>query len=371
MPPARPLCRAVSKCALGVVSLSVCLSLAEGFARVFLPEVSDSFVVQTESLDAKYHHKPLWGVLPEPDPEAYRIAFLGDSFTHGYPIKDRDEAFPAVVGRLLNERTIGRVGVRRVQSYNLGTPSYSPSIYGVALREITPALRPHLVVVGLDDSDPQDDLLYQPLLVADPEGLPVSVHPGLPGVPGWLKPLARRIKLVRLSFGLGDKVYRRFVVQEPRALKRWENRLGHYRPGPGTDAEWARVFEHTLSLVAAMKAHCDDRGITFCVVNYPYPPAVSTTAVVAWRKNFHFGKDRLYEPSFHVAVRAFCERRAIPYHDFTPIMRSLPDHKDLFLSDDDPHYSPRGHAALARSLVPFLSPLVDGQTVHDYDRSHD
>jgi|SRR5271157_1100038 len=371
MPRPKTVRRLVMKCALAAVSLTLGLGLAEVVARGFLPEVSDSFVIQTGAVEEKFHHKPLWGELPPPDPEAFRVAFIGDTFTYGYPVKDRAKAFPAVVGRLFSEGSVDGVGPRRVQAYNLGTPSYSPSIYGVVLRELAPVLKPHLIVVSLDDSDPQDDLFCKPLLKTDANGLPVSVYPGLPGVPDWLKPLARQVKLVRLTFGLGDKVYRRFVAGDPKTLKRWESRLGHYRPGPGSDEQWAGAFRHTLALVGAMHAYCAARRIGLCVVNYPYPPAVTTKQVVAWRKMFHFGTDRLYEPTFHAAARSFCEGRRVPYYDFTPCLRSLPDHEGLFISDDDPHYSPKGNALLARELVRFLAPLVDTPTDPNYDRMND
>lgn len=357
------------RCALGALSLFFCLVFAEIAARILIPEVSDSFVIKTESLQEKFHHKPLWGTLSPPDPLAYRVVFIGDSFTYGYPIKDRTKAFPAVFGQLFNEGAVEGVEARRIQSYNLGTPSYSPSVYGVVLREITPALKPDMVVLGLDDSDPQDDILYGPMLVTDSRGLPVSVHPGLPGVPHWLKPVASRVKLVRLSLGLGDKAYRKFVDREPQVLKRWESRLGHYRPGPGTEAQWSGAFQRSHALVAAMHDYCEARGIRFCVINYPYPPAVSQTEGLTWRKHFHFGTDQLYEPSFHEATRTFCQSRKIPYYDFTTKLRSLTDHKGLFLSDDDPHYSPEGNAMLARELVRFLGPMIDAPASSDYDRS--
>ena len=91
---------------------------------------------------------------------------------------------------------------RVVQTFNLGMVSYSPSIYGVVLRDYAPLLKPDILVLSLDDSDPQDDLLYSHLVKTDDRGLPESVYPGLPGVPDLLIPVAKQIKLVRLASGI-------------------------------------------------------------------------------------------------------------------------------------------------------------------------
>jgi hypothetical protein len=110
-------------------------------------------------------------------PNGYvRIIFVGDSFTWGMGVKDRStNAFPPLVGKYFSDSSVPGVAPRAVQTFNLGTVSYSPSIYGVVLRDFAPVLNPDIVVLGLDDSDPQDDLIYRSMLRTDDKGLPLSV----------------------------------------------------------------------------------------------------------------------------------------------------------------------------------------------------
>ena len=94
-----------------------------------------------------------------------------------------------------------------MQVFNLGTVSYSPSIYGILVKEYFARIKPHLVVIAVDDSDPQDDLLYARTMIKDAQGLPVSVRPYLEGVPEFLLPLAYRVKLIRITCSV---LYQRF-----------------------------------------------------------------------------------------------------------------------------------------------------------------
>src|SRR5262249_22649925 len=198
------------KIVLASVSLSVAFAFAEFIDRVFLPEASDTIVIPIGSINQKYHHPPSWPPIPPPMPDAVRIVFVGDSFTWGMGVTDRgSNAFPPLVGRYFREGSVEGVAPRTVQTFNLGARSYSPSIYGVVLRDYAPILKPHIVVLALDDSDPQDDLLYKNSLKTDDRGLPLAVYPGLPGVPDSLLPVAKRIKLVRHVSGLYDKFIKR------------------------------------------------------------------------------------------------------------------------------------------------------------------
>jgi hypothetical protein len=122
---------------------------------------------------------------------------LGDSFTWGSC--DAKDTFPRLVQTYFRDGTVPGVPPRNVQVFNLGTVSYSPSIYGILVKEYVPQIKPHLVVIAVDDSDPQDDLLYARTMIKDAQGLPESVRPYLEGVPEFLLPLAYRVKLIRVT----------------------------------------------------------------------------------------------------------------------------------------------------------------------------
>ena len=214
------------------------------------------------------------------------------------------------------------------------------------------------MVLGLDDSDPQDDLLYSNTLVTDDQGLPLSVYPGIPGVPSFLTPVARWVKLVRLVGKLGDKVYRR--LDKNNEIKKFENRWANYRPGGGSAKQWAEAFERSLKLVDAFYKYCEGHHIKLLIINYPYAPAVTTKYLSTFRKMFHFDTGIIHAPTFHRAVRNFASARGIPYYDFTPYLRTLPDLEGVYNEKDMcGHYSEKGYELLARELVKFLAPFVD------------
>jgi len=164
-----------SRIALLALSCLASLILAELFCEFYLPERSDTFIVNLLNYRQKYHHDlKLKETLHAPRAEAFRVMFLGDSFTWG-PASPED-SFPHQVEEMFQKGTVLGVPKLDVQSFNLGMASYSPSIYGVVLRDYAPELKPHLVVVSVDDSDLQDDLVYSAMVVRD--GASSEAHPG-------------------------------------------------------------------------------------------------------------------------------------------------------------------------------------------------
>jgi lysophospholipase L1-like esterase len=96
-----------------------------------------------------------------PGPKAahvYRIVVLGDSFTWGYGVRER-QAYPARLEGRLNAQLHARGSRRRVEVVNLGLPGAGPLDYLHHLRHTGLPLAPDLVVVGLFANDVND--LYQ------------------------------------------------------------------------------------------------------------------------------------------------------------------------------------------------------------------
>ena len=195
-----------------VITVSVpTLLLSEYCCRRFLPEISDTSIVQISDVNERYHHPlALSEPLAEPDPDSFRIIFLGDSFTHG--ICEPQYSFPHLLQEYFNNGSVAGIPNRRVQVFNLGSHSYSPTIYNIILSDYAPKLKPHLVIVAVDDSDPEDDFLYQDLVITDERGFPIAAYPRMPGVPQWLEHTGRKIKMVRLFCGVIDKCYSWFQV---------------------------------------------------------------------------------------------------------------------------------------------------------------
>jgi len=349
---------------ISAVSLIVFLCAGEVFARYFLPEVRDTDIVPLKSVDCKYHHCPGWlGQVYTVDEDAYRILFLGDSFTMGET--SRDEAFPQLVGSLFRQGKVDG-GARNVQTFNLGWLSYSPSVEGVILRDYAPVLRPNLVVISVDDSDPQDDLIYSHTVVLDKEGLPLSVYPDvLPGNPERVPPdlynLLRRSKLLRVAWNewyrkLSYKGAMKKSTKDERLIA--TNRYGHYLPDSGRD--WEPAFQRTITLVDAMIEYCRRRGIDVMLVNYPYHPAFMPDGNKGFRDNWNLHGPQLYDPSFHPYLESYARRKQVTYYNFTPFMRALTDKQGLI--NESSHYTAKTNTYFAKELARVIAPIVDQAT---------
>jgi len=342
-----------SRIALLVLSGLASLMLAELFCEFYLPERSDTFVVNLLNYRQKYHHDlRLKETLHAPRAEAFRVMFLGDSFTWG-PASPED-SFPHQVEEMFQKGSVPGVPKLDVQSFNLGMVSYSPSIYGVVLRDYAPELKPHLVVLAVDDSDLQDDLVYSPMVVRDGDGLPLSVYPAPPGVPRWLLPIAKRSKLVRLALA---QLHRGRIQAERRS---WDpldrrlmtNRYSHYIPEHAS--AWEPEFSRSMALIDAIVRYCRRHEMQIAIVNYPYLPAVTRLHGREWRKLFGLDGDRIYDPVWHRVQRQYAESRQVPYYDFTNYLRRLNDHEGIY-REGDGHFTVAGDRMLAEELVRFIS----------------
>ncbi len=251
------------------------------------------------------------------EPEAFRIAALGDSFTYGYGVA-REEAYPAVLETRLSAR--GKVRV-----YNLGVPTFNSSdVLEVAHREL-PRLRPHLVIYGicLNDFLPSrsrhvDDMRWQ---VALPAPL--------------VAPFTDRTYVGRLLTCLYDEVLRDARIRDnfvSSALKDFNARLARFRaelkelnricveatgqpvlampfnerPGPfdGARSRLARVAQ-----MAARDAQMD--VISPESFRRANPDSVRELRVSRWEAHPSALTHRLWAESFAAAVEshpAFCRR---------------------------------------------------------------
>ena len=88
--------------------------------------------------------RPLDDVVPL-DPEAYRILFLGDSFTYGQGVKEEQALFPAQVASALGQKT-GERWPDRFEFYNGGIPGSLTKDWIGLYRESVDRFDPNLVV---------------------------------------------------------------------------------------------------------------------------------------------------------------------------------------------------------------------------------
>jgi len=322
-----------------------------------LPEYRDSPITQIRDFKQRYHHPlKLKQPLEQPDKDAYRILFLGDSFTYG--MGKAEYSFPRLVQEYFQKGGIRGIPSRKVQSFNLGRISYSPSIYGILLRDYEPLLKPHLIIVAVDDSDPQDDYYYHHFLIEGQDDLPLTVFPGLPWMPEFLKPLAREFKTIRLLFAAMEKSFH-LPKLEDSFYGKWENRIDHYKPGGAK--RWKAQFSETLKRLDAIVRYCQRNKIDLVLVNYPYAPAVTKKYNLKWRERFSLNADQNYEPVFHDVQKKYAAVKKIPYYDFTDYLRRLPSLEGIYFEDNG-HFTDQGNILFAQEIVKLIDPILNRNT---------
>ncbi len=340
--------------ALSLVSLLVSLGLAELFLRSFAPVDYRAPVVvrQGDNWRRQVHRASAvpglsYELVPDLDrPSArgrvrtnahgmrdrertptkpagtVRIAVVGDSFTFGFGV-DGDEAYPAVLERLLNPA----VGPRRFEVLNFGVGGYSSRDEAVVVREKVVAFGPDLLLVGYVLNDPEIDPV-QPLHAAFAR-------------PAWwqhwhlLRLLARAVDSRRVA-DLGGGNYTRALHKDAR---KWGSVEGAF---------------------TAMAATARDHGFATAVAIFPLMPARN------W-KAYPYA-------DLHAQVRAMAEARGFLVIDLLAAWSGV-EPREIWVSAQDRHPNARGHELAARavyqSLIAAFPRLLAAGPEGDVTRSSD
>jgi lysophospholipase L1-like esterase len=233
-----------------------------------------------------------------------RIAALGDSVTFGYGVAG-SEAWPAVLGQLLNERAAGR---RRYEVLNFGTSGYSTRDEAAVLEHKALAMEPDLVLVGYFLNDP-DFEPYQQL------------HRYFRGGAWWqLSHVARLVARARFDarrqrLGRGD-LYRYYHAPD--------------------EPSW----ESVLTAFDAMRAATGRANVRVLVVIFP-PYA----GFESW--------ERYGYRDVHAQVRQAAEQRGFEVLDLVDAWAARGETKDAVRLDNE-HPNAWGHRIAAEAVLELL-----------------
>lgn len=271
---------------------------------------------------------------------ARRILFLGDSFTEGIGV-EFDETLPALVEAGLRAAgdAAGGKSSGPIECLNAGFSSYSPLLEERTLRELLErGLEFDHLVLLVDSSDPQDELLYRRAL-----GLDVA----------RMASTAAEHDLFYSSAGIwayrhcavARKLWRTSRHFEPRWI--WRDSARRDRECWATDPElirrWgdqgiARMLE-SLDRIVALARRMD---VSLHVVIYPWPYQIE--AGRATRQAPSIMEERLAD---------YCSSRGVPLINLYPVFLARKDWRELFVPGDI-HWSPAGHRLVARAIAQEL-----------------
>ena len=245
--------------------------------------------------------------------DSHRILFVGDSVTFGLGVND-EQIFSRAV-----EQQLVKTGVSNAQTRNISLFAYSPSQELAVLRDYGLKFKPDIVVLQLYMND---------LETGDPP-------------PG---PVARAL--------LEQVMIRSALLRRLRQAKGWfEYQLAHdYRrshPGLLNDTE-------PLNRLAFLEQHADSESLS----SFRYLKQIAAMVedqgadliVVLTPNEVQLFFDKF--DGINLRFRDFCSKHEIQFYDPLEVLRASSRKKFLF--QDGLHFSPEGHALLAKLIVPLV-----------------
>ena len=248
-------------------------------------------------------------------PGVHRVIVLGDSFTEGWGVPEKD-TYPRVLERLLDAAEPGRWEVR-----NAGHRGADfPALFGGF--EETLAFRPDLLVYGmvLNDVDRSPEMearqVYMNDWILDQEHLSSTPVP--------------HSRSHLLAF-VEDRVA---AWRIDRASTAWYHDLYGV---PNRDG-----WQQTQDRLREMDRRLHAQGGRFLVASWPLLVGLDT--------DYPFQDE-------HDRIARFCAEAGIPSHDLLPALRARPNH-ELVIHAADRHPSAVAHRLVAESLAPAIVHLL-------------
>jgi hypothetical protein len=303
-----------------------------------------SFVIRT-------NHQGFRGIKDfnyEKSPNVFRIAVLGDSFTFGQFVSD-EETFPSQLETQLKTK----FPQTKWEVLNFGVISYSPILYFRLYDRLVRNYKPDLVIVALDNSDLQDDYVYEKDAVLDSQGNIqnfVDKSFGFESVERFTQISSqldsfsgRTLGWLRSHSQIALRVFGSSYTKKSELGNIAVDRLGHFRVGADWTIHWQRSKKYLSKLSDAIQ---QDHA-SFILLYYPYPHQVNGEA---WKSRIYqgFKMGLVYETPLEKWLNDFASEKKMPFIDTVAAFRRS---KINFCFDTDFHYRPEGYQILAEELI--------------------
>jgi len=306
----RGILRLVAGNLLVLVSLLWTTALAGETYFRYVYDQTDSYMLMLTNLAWLHRHVHLnaqgyrsaeFGA--ERRPGVARVAFVGDSFTMGFGVRDAADAFPQRVGAALEKRFPGRYEAR-----NYGLPGFTTGHEARLIADLVSRREVDQVVLGYCLND-TDDLL--------PPGRGFGRE--MLRKPFWSPPQASM---------LADFVWFRLrMADDPRVKSFFDWELEAY-----TDP---RIWSVQCERFRAIAETCRRAAVRLDVVIFPF--------FTGWGAGYRFG------PA-HAALAAGWKAAGIDVIDLSDAYRGIPG-EDLMVNRFDAHPNERAHEIAARVVL--------------------
>lgn len=251
------------------------------------------------------------------EPGAYRILFLGDSFTYGSGLADAETAFPARVTKQLQELDANVQG-RRFEFFNGGIPGSLTGRWVQLLQLMEEGFDPHLVVAVFSLRDGTRGLGYR----------------------GKLREYRETMaQLQRDSFMFSHSRLFRELVQKKMQGRFSRDYLAEmeeaYLGDSGLTAEWRKAQKNLLLLRDLARAQGSDFVLVIFPVLYGLEGDYPLAGVVA-------------------EIESFARSNDITVFSLLPDFQGK-NEEELWVSTTDQHPNERAHGIATQAIAEFLS----------------
>jgi lysophospholipase L1-like esterase len=297
-----------------------------------VPDYRGFYYQQTERLPVSTNELGLRDppLTPERKGARRRVLFIGDSVTFGRGVAD-GEPFPTLLEARWNARLGGGVA-----TFNAGVAGYDTVQEAASLKEVGPALAPHLVLLGWYRND---------VAVPSVEGVAPTIIDGQFVPEGGEEEYRRwRARYVdNTATPLDWSALIRLLRME---WKNWKTTSGlDDRAADATPVNEVGGMQRSQRALADIQAWCQSHGARLGVILFPAREEVEAEVLME-------------HPQYQRQMTAFCEERHIPCLDLFDRWRAwAAAHRGrtLYLPRDRCHPNAPGHAQVAEWVEGFFT----------------
>ena len=288
----------------------------------------------TNNIGCRY---PIDLQVPKP-PGVRRILVLGDSFTLGYYY---DDTVAAQIERRLNSSPQGK----RFEVVNCASPSYSPLLYYLRLKNQLADLQPDEVLLNVNLTNVYDDYWrYRPRGVFSPDGEPLAVQ----GPARWRRRVLLwglgKSYLARLAWTVRSSAGPHVGAAQGTLAPATERRIfDYYFSLPVTSEAWQREVGFCLDNISRILSFCRQRGIAVTVTLVPHKEQLQPDA-----------NGKLWIRELDRRVEKLCREAEVPFYSpAEDLAHELNAGHPLYMQSDM-HFTVEGERTWAGLIANFF-----------------